>query len=624
MQKKILVAAVLVVFALSGFVFFYGDRLRELAIPGGTLSISNITVKVENPDDPNTKEYEGSYWLITALTNTEFGYQTYTFNKEESQKSYSSSNTSDGKKLEPTAGVKIKIIPQQPYYEVPLQYYPDHLVSPKTYGAWISKLGGGYGKRTDISTPELKVSYWLLTGVWSWTLHTPFRVELYKNDQLLDAKDVDTYGKSLTQWLQNPNDSKEKMSVADLGKIGTGYNPPSNPNLLIFNREHIYEATQSLDDIEYDKTSTCYASYWWNPKKGRVSGLNRWSDDGSPRPFDASTSVDDNHPGWIKNDDALNFRWKVNPPPDPFSNSPSGGLGLINYLIQQRGMKKVDFSGVEWLQGLEITSDNKLRAYLPKGSSSSLITIAISTELADTVVVSIPIAIPQITSAKWLSTGTTSGSRIGDRDKILVTVKNTASVRGTISLSGEKSPSTAPISLSPIADQDEIDAGKERTFEFTVICLGASEDTSFSIKFKAYDSAGTEKSSITLSGTQLKRGQATATLLVYTLEAETKEKLSGIYVTVAWDSQSKGQYTSAGSTTFDMGSFQGTITVSSSETPTYKSASTSVNIKSGQENVAYLYLVRQGAPQPFPWWIIILIVVVVVVVTLVWWWWKKR
>ncbi|MGP3703504.1 MAG: hypothetical protein ACKD6N_07040 [Candidatus Bathyarchaeota archaeon] len=81
-----------------------------------------------------------------------------------------------------------------------------------------------------------------------WTLHTPFDVTIEKTGDKTFSKTVsiDAVGGKDAVTLANPYDPTEKLTVINLGKIGTGYGQPPTSGLLILNGTIAFEKTDQL------------------------------------------------------------------------------------------------------------------------------------------------------------------------------------------------------------------------------------------------------------------------------------------------------------------------------------------------------------------------------------------
>jgi len=87
--------------------------------------------------------------------------------------------------------------------------------------------------------------------------------------------------------------------------------------------------------------------------------------------------------------------------------------------------------------------------------------------------------------------------------------------------------------------------------------------------------------------------------------------VSNIHVHLAYESLEKEGYTLSGVVSFDMGTYTGIVTVTSSETSIYHTASEVTQLEPGS-NTVYLMLLRKDAvppPSEFPWWFLVVLAV---------------
>jgi hypothetical protein len=387
-----------------------------LIIPVGKsapLAVSNIYIEPTGYEDPSTQEWRGSFWIVTAIANTEENFLFYSFNETET--SLYGQNKIGDKTIVPTATIKITITPRQPYWEIPLKA-KSYMVYPKTYGAYFDYLNPWYkfngpDKIHDVFVPQLNVDVLECDIDDVWTLHTPFEIKVEKIGQNSFTKtiQVDTVGGTNIISIANPADNLEKLLIADLGKISTGYGQPSLTKILIINKSIAFEKTDDLlKAIDYTRaidrktltilTQENYAFYWFGGGNYKSEGkydVLFWPDDGSPAHYCkklggsyCSLVEDGDFPGSCRVDTGfMNKDQHVYPiAADIINNNPSTnppGLSLVNYLRTKIAQPlNLDL----WRNGWTITADNKLRIYMPTGAASSLITIKISSELADSVV----------------------------------------------------------------------------------------------------------------------------------------------------------------------------------------------------------------------------------------------
>jgi len=594
MEKEKLAALLLICLVALLTIYYYAPRRLTL------IAVSKIEIQPTGLDNPQTEEVEGYYWVITAATDMtdEIGAVKLENNTE---------GTIEDKKLVTTSEITIKIDPHRPYWEIPVTWEPV-TVYPKTYQGWGNKpsLGSLYGRDENVyvSAKTLKV-YRFARDYWE--AHTPFTVYIYKNNKLIGSKYIDTTGGTETVTIENPDDSKEKAIITNLGKIGSAYQISIGKLAFISSLTYAYSEEVVNQILKYDKTERSFSAYWFGPPEDDEGHWTRWKDDDSPAGlwFDqggfGNIYVYDivHAPGWEDKSDWVT--WINKPKAASFDD-------IISYIENYYSRQNVDL----WGQGAEITSSGNLRVYMPFGAMSSLITIKVSSELADTIVWHPPTANLKIVDY------TTIGD-VGDRFNFMVKVKQESTVRSTGKISMEITPPDAPASIVPEYVSPTLDPGEEATFYFTFINLGTDQKISGTVNVVCTElvtGAVTDKVSISYS--LLPRAEETATLEVYTIDKATGEKVSGIPTTIKWDTQSDLKYTDEGVALWDMNGFTGTVFISTGETATYKSTSTSTTLHTGINTVT-LYLEKKGppTPPPIPEWVIYVAVASIIAVAII-------
>jgi len=560
-------------------------------------SVSQITLQAQGYEDPNTHEWKGSYWVIGLVTDTLEHYEgiTYTFDDDEA-KSLGANKIGD-KTLIVNSELKITIIPMKPYYERSLQYVT-YTVYPKTYGTWMNKASGGgmLGKLgEEHSIPELKVTVMQFTDE-SWKLYTPFKVQLYKNGVLKDEQVVNTLGG--TETITLTGDSPEEIvKIQNLGKLGTGLGEPAFGDLIIFDEAHIFKVEGNIiNEIQYDKDPYSFSNYWFGGGEHYYavatygSGpVMRWPD-GTPAHYWKWGSINEpieNYmfPGVYRQDTITDY-WMLPYPADIFKDKPKdvpvkgspSGYSLVNYLANRRGHQLYtlqDFD--EYNQGVEIL-DNKMRIYLPLSSFNNLVTVWISTEAADAIVYQPVPSKGVITSIEWLGTGD-----ISDKDVAKVTVKQESQDGGrvTVTVSGMEG---YPMSVSPTTDSALLDYGESHTFFFTVKNLGTGTVQSGTLTFTVTNDLGEQTDQKSL-GFKLEPQIGEKTILTVNLYDEDGVKPSGITVTVNYGVDSKSGVSSGGYVTFNLGTYEGSVSVATQETEVYKAATASATVQAGQNTI---------------------------------------
>jgi len=606
----------ILIVSLSLFAYFYSE-LSKLDI----LSVSQIYVEPKGYEDPNTHEWKGSFWVVLATSSTTENYLFYRFDKSETEQPYAKNKIGD-KTLIPNATIKVTVTALQPYWKIKLTK-KTYMVFPKTYGTWISKAypPGLYGKITETYVEPLTVDVWETTGVWEH--HAPFQIVVEKIGDYhwkSEPITIDLVGAAASKVQTITSPKGESLKIKLVGQLGTGYGQPPWADIMIFSPEYAFRGSDKLRAIiTYDEDDLSYSNYWFGGGKHYTvttalgeEEVERWTDDNSPAhfyienrfPYNRMPVPDEAFPGNYRADDLLNYRVIPIRPKDAFTDVPSAnpyGKSLVRYLIEDVKATRINLNywQLKGVQGFEIT-DDELKIYQPIGAVSWLYTLWISTELADTVVYQPVAANGKITSIKWLSSGT-SYAEISGKDVALVTVKQMSSETSRVIV--EASTSTSSISIQPSSDSAIMEPNEERTFAFIVENLGVSSDMSGKITFKVYNDLGSLTDSASLSF-KLKApppvGEDTI-LTVYTVDAKTKVKVSGIFVSIAYGTSSDTKATVNGMATFNLGSYQGNVQISTAETVKYRSLSTSIRVQSGQ-NTAYLELAEKTAPEP-PWYI---------------------
>jgi len=603
------------------------------------MSNQKIYVEPKGYEDPTTHEWKGSFWVILATSSTTENYLFYQFDKSETEQPYAK-NQVNGKTLVPKATIKIYVTALQPYWEISLTRRT-YMVLNKTYGAWINKALPAdaaklYGKLTDVYVDPLTVDVWETTG--TWVRHAPFKIVVekigdynWKSEPMLIDLSGTTSLKSIT--IESPK--KEKLIIKLQGQLGRGYSAPPWSDIMIFSPDgkYVFEGSSKLRAIiSYDQDDLSYSNYWFGggnyyTVKTALGDevVERW-EDGTPAhqyiedkfPYNHLPVPDDAFPGNYRADTWTDYIVKPIRPKDAFTNVPTAkpyGKSLMRYLTEdvKAEVEQIDLNywRISGKPGYEINlNERKLKIYMPEGSVSWLYTLWISTELADTFVYQPLLANGKITNIKWLSTGT-GYAEIGGKDVALVTIRQESTETSRVIV--EASSSTSLAKIDPETTASYLEPNEEKTFSFIVENLGASTETLGTLTIKVYNDL-TQTDSSTLQFKLLPTGIGDTILTVYTVDAKTKIKVSGIFVSIAYGAETDTKATVNGMATFNLGSYQGSVQISTAETAKYKSTSTSIRVQSGQ-NTAYIELAEKTAPEP-PWyikywWIIVIAVAAV-------------
>lgn len=587
------------------------------------ISLDKVTVEGVGWEN-GEHHWIGDYWFLYATTDTATEVKLIKWNENEAQKSTVQNevvdpDTGEVKTVIPTADLEIRVYPRQPYYSLQLEWRQLQ-VYPKTCGSWRSKVGANYGKLSGHWIPELKASFWYLAGGWSYILHTPYKAELWKNGQKLDEVEDDSFGGKNVIVLSDP-DTGKTVKIENFGKGEYGYNPPVHDELILFGASSIIETTdanQMMQYIEYDKTDMSFSKYWFGGgdiyKDHAGHWIMRWSSDGSPSHFASynpnnwvgvylTTDFPGNKwgPGDTFND------WVYAEEASVYSNKPNTnppGLSVINYLLENcggKGFRFTDNQAIPWCEGASI-ENNVLKLFMPAGSAYSDIKVTIPTELADTIVLVEYYPTGTIT-AEW-STGGTDAD-IGDKLKALVKVTNTAynpqtgeGFAGTLITKAYFTYGDEVGAVAPVQFTELIDKGETKTYEFLAHNTGAGEDTEFELVFEVWNEKPELCGVAVLTGTFLKTTEISAIVTAYTRDAVSKNDLSGMLVSISWDSESDAAYSIGGAAVFDLGNIETDISlVATDPAENYLPAETTGHVKGG-ENVFYLDMEPVEQPPP--------------------------
>jgi hypothetical protein len=257
-----------------------------------------------------------------------------------------------------------------------------------------------------------------------------------------------------------------------------------------------------------------------------------------------------------------------------------------------------------------------LRVYCPWGSFTPLIDVRISAELADTIIWE-----PQAANIKIQSCPSDIGD-VGERKTVSLTLRQDSTIAssGTVKIS--------PITSGLYWDFEPqtfgtgtMNPGDTKTFTFDVVDLGQPADTKFKFNVSILNSLGQLTDSQVVIGTLLARTPEGSLLVVRTIDKETRLDVNGIHVIVNYDTMSKEGWTSSGTVAFDFGGGTPSVTISTTETSVYKSATTIKQLSQGQNEVT-LELERIGTEEDGNYWLWIVIGIIVaataVAIALVW------
>ena len=595
--------------------------LPNLQFPSLTvISISEVNIDPVGWEDPATHEWKGSFWIIAMTTDVaeqvaglkltnptgEPG-NTY-IELDDGTKIYADDTLSTGEHVIPQSTITVRIDPDQPYWERPLEIQQVNL-NPKTYGTWTNALGAwGQEGAEDSSCPATPAGYSSF-GTGSWTQHTPFKVTVKKDGVTLDEQTIDTVGG--TQIYRLPETGDEYVHITDLGKLQSGFGEPDFGDVLYFSDYEIFQAdTYSRSIVEFDgtgslidtgwdglkeQTGESYSTYWF--------GNYRWKEGGYPAALAdqggaAPSLVGDNEfGGWERRDD-----WSRNAvaPPVFVGDKPDGKENfkcLIEYLLD-RGVSRTTLPS--WLVKYEADLNNWLKLYMPYGAASSLVTIKISTELADTIVWQPLVGKFDITSFPNLGD-------IADSKTSSITIScSEGEGSGTITFTTE--PADLPISINPpTIGTGSMVTGDLKTFNYEILNLGIEENTDGTITATVRNSLGTVTDTATATFRLLEKTGSLTVLTVKTVDKATERPVTGIAITVEYAEQTRSSITDAegqGVTTFSLGSYSGAVKITSASTSVYRPREVTAQVLAGEQTVVVLELEKFDVIPPDMSWLI--------------------
>ncbi|NVM21660.1 MAG: hypothetical protein HWN68_07765 [Desulfobacterales bacterium] len=639
---------VIIMLAIVSVVLFSYIRPLRLTV----LSVSKVEIDPQGWEDPNTGEWKGSFWIITMTTDMndqaagiklandeEEPGNTYAQSSDGS-KTYADDTTQTGERVVPQSKITVRIDPEQPYYERPLEIQQG-IYSPVTYSCKQSKMFPMVGftqpsKDWMVTSLDFVHREW---GTGSWELHTPFKVTVLKNGVKIGERTIDTIGG--TQVYRIPEIGDEYIRVTDLGKLGTGYGEPQMGEILFFNKDYIFQAdTESrslitspfpIGEATTISLPDSFATYWYGDSYWYI-GLAEENNYalGSPAPIvdpfanNFGLYDEDWFGGWIEGDtEELYIRKPVVPVVFPGDKSSlpyqkQAFMSLMEYL-DDRNIHRVSMPS--WLDRMEITADDKMRLYMPFGAVSSLITIHISTELTDTFVWE-----PLV--AKFEITDFPDFGDIADRESTSITVK-CAEGEGSGTITFTKDPSDLPASIHPPAiGTGSMTPGETKGWNVEILNLGTDEDQSFSITATITNSLGTVTDTATATGTLLKKTGEETILTVKTIYQKDESAVTGIFITVEYAQDTKSSITNAqgqGTISFSLGSYEGSVKVTSGSTAVYQPQEVTVNVASGSQTSVTLELYKWEEEEAIDWlqylpWVLLAGVIVITSGVLV----KKR
>jgi hypothetical protein len=608
--------------------------------------------------ETSTGGWTGSYWTIAATTDIDDQFAAITF----SNATVTSANMIGSYTVDPTATIAITITPQQPYWTRSLNVVAEP-VYPEVETYSQSKIDGSASWNTGTTVSAMSASVWTW-GQSYWTAHTPFTITVTKNGAQWASKTIDTQGIPQTISMVNPSNSKEWVTLKNLGVLSAGYGQPNLPEIALLSPSAILtDPTDVINDVNYNSGSAwTYANYWFgggshfvqtgstavNAVNGGIEEKATSGSVGSPGFYFRTSGVygpvvsnypisDRMFPGDYRSDDTLNYNVKPETPNGEFAGDKTingkSYYDLYNYLanignngapfgIESSNAMNVYGSGWSVTNTQNVGSDGYagyVKEMMPYGSMSSLITLQISTDLANAVVEQLPVSNGVITSMNWLGQSAGASANIGDTNTLYVNVQQDSTVTSTISLFATATAGDN-IFLNPSAQTLSLAPGASQQVAIQVLNNGAPSNQAGQVTVTLQNALGATTSTQSIGYTLLTKGVGSTQLTVYTENAQNKQLISGIPVTVGWGTNSQLETSGSqgqGAFTLDLQGYTGTVNLVSSATSKYQSASESVSIAAGI-NTATLLVEPVGAKaSSFNWTLVAIIAAIVAVVAVI-------
>lgn len=643
------VAAIFLVIVIIGAAFYFDPSLlNQLSGNSNSWISCSVTNLAPQGSETSAGKWTGSFWTIAVTTDMTDQVDAIKF--DNSTTSASGINKIGTFTIDPTATIEIYITPQQPYWTRSLNV-AGYEVLPEVGQAVQSRgIGMPISWNNSTNVPEMSASVWTW-GQSYWTAHTPFTITVTKNGQQWATQTYDNAGTSQTYTIANPSNSKEWISLKNIGFLSAGYGPPNLPDIAMLSQSVIYPYSSTLiNDINYNSGSDyTYSNYWYGGGNYYTIAsaygtgkelLGSWGQPGfynnKPAPLNIPVDLANNRarPGIYRSDTSNNYIANPEGPQDEWTNRIVNGqtyYGLNEYLntmFTPLSNNQMDVYGSGWsITGQTATPQpgqyaGYVKEMMPNGAMSSLITIQISTDLADAIVERTPVGNGQITGMHWLGQDNGAAASIGDTSTLYVDVKQTSTVAGTIDLYATAT-AGQNIFLNPSSQKlMNLASGASQEVAIQVLNNGASSDQSGTLTVTLKNELGNVTDTKTIQYTLLTKGVGNTQLTVYVEDGKTNALVSGIPVAVGWGTDSKLETSGAngdGAFVVDLQGYTGSVTLTSTATQQYNSSSLTTNIGAGP-NTATLLIYKYGeskSPSGLNWTLILIIAGIVAAVVVI-------
>jgi len=593
-----------------------------LLVPLKPLTLVSITrVELQGGSEQDKKWVQG-YWVISFTLDQ---YEEYMGYLEVPLGKNTTATTLDGKTVYTNANVKIKLRPEKAYLTRPIRLVSE-VVTPTTYEVVLPKVLGAVYADKNVKTDSYSAQYYVWAG--DPEIHTVWTAEVYVEDNLVGSARIDTKQGDTTVTIDT---NKGKVIVKNLGYLQGRY-IPTWQDIIAFSRRYVYRYGDAHQYIPYDlgaqkeyvtdrfykvKSTNAYSVYWAGDMRwAGVSGDEHAKD----TPYILAYADPTPYGGWIADDDFWNFKRKFVAPvtfPEDEDTYHRPYMSLIEY-IEYKGTQNIAetlFPNAEsWTldtQNMQVIVNIPWNAYyIPMGVAY------VPSELADTWVYYPPKSNVKITAVGW-DTGE-SVRQISGTARCWVDIVQQADVESSAKITAQ--PSTPKALISPAETTVTLKPGETRRLFFDVQNLGVDADTDGYVTFVAYETwTNTETSrNSNLQFKLLKYSEEKTILDVLVIDKEKQSPVGGITVFVYYEGQTKSGITStSGTCTFDLGTFRGVVTLTTTATDLYKSA-TITKMVSGRTSIT-IELEKQTPPPtpPIPDWLIYIVIVVIIAVMII-------
>jgi len=595
--------------------------------PYTLVSISKVELQGGREQD---KKWVGGYWVISFTLDQ---YEEYKGYLEIPLKENTTATTLDGKKVYTKENVLIRIRPEKAYFTRPIRKVST-LVVPKAYHCWSNKLL--YDYQYDLSRPSSDA---VMSNHYEWAgdaeVHTVWTAEIYVEGTLAGTAKIDTKQGATTVTVKT---AKGEVYVKNLGYLQSRY-LPTWQDIIAFSRKYVYRHADAWQYIPYDLG----ARYWNSPHTDRIHyiiegsteaysvywfGYCRWKNVEDPQVINTPSVWfwngwwdeminADNYGGWINQDEFwVERRAPVTPVifPEDEDAYHKPYMCLIEYL-EHKGCINIAETMFPNAESWELDTTNMQVVvnlpwsayYIPMG------VVYVPTELADTWVYYPPKADVKITAVGW-DTGEAM-RQISGTAICWIDIVQRAEVESSAKIVAQ--PSTPKALVSPAETTVTLKPGETRRLYFDVQNLGVDTDTEGYVTFIAYETwTNTETSrNNNLKFKLLKAAEETTILDVLVIDKEKQTPVGGITVFAYYEGQTKSGITStSGLVNFNLGTYRGVVTLTTTATETYKSA-TVTRMVSGRTSVT-IELEKQTPPPPIPDWLIYVAIAVIVAIAI--------